>query len=97
MSDTCPGVSVDTVAPSQVIAAREYLRRVGNPILASHRTVAVANLPLDEVQEAWARRPVDDEKIHAAQVLIRMRGGEQNVEPRIVAIAHSRPSVVVDR
>lgn len=84
-------VSVETVAPDQVVAAREYIRRVRNPRLVSERIKAVANLPLDEVQDAWDRQPINAEKIHAAQLLIELCGGEEYVEPDVVAIAHATP------
>lgn len=84
-------ITVAAASPGQVIAAREYIRRIGGPELVSERIVKVASLPLDEVQAAWAKRPIDEEKIQAAQILIRLRGGEKNVEPRIVAIAHAKP------
>lgn len=85
-------VTVDSVAPDQVLAAREYIRRIGNPRLVAERIVAVANLPLGEVRRAWAKRPIDEEKIHAAQLLIELRGGEQYVEPHVVAMAHAKPA-----
>lgn len=85
-------VTVDSVAPDQVLAAREYIRRIGSPRLVAERIVAVANLPFDEVQRAWAKRPLDWEKIHAAQMLIELRGGEEFVEPHVVAMAHASPA-----
>lgn len=83
-------VTIESVSPGQVIAAREYIRRIGRPGLVAERIVAVANLPLDDVRRAWAKRPIDEEKILAAQLLIEMSGGEKYVEPRIVAIAHTK-------
>lgn len=86
-------IPVDTVSPDQVLAAREYIRRIGDERFVSERIVAVAHLPLDEVDKAWAKRPPNDpEKIQAAQLLIQLSGGEENVDPRIVAIAHLTPA-----
>lgn len=85
-------VSIESVAPSQVIAAREYIRRIGNPRLVSDRIAAVASLPLDDVKAAWAKRPIDREIIQAAQLLIELSGGEEYVEPHVVAMAHAKPA-----
>lgn len=87
-------IPIDTVSPDQVLAAREYIRRIGDERFVSERIVAVAHLPLEEVHRAWAKRPPNDpEKIQVAQILIRLAGGEKNVDPRIVAIAHMTPAV----
>lgn len=57
----------------------------------SERIIAIANLPLDEVQEAWNKQPLDAERILAAQLLIELRGGEEYVEPHVIAMAHATP------
>lgn len=85
------------VSPDQVVAAREYIRRIGNPDLVSERIVAVANLPLDKVQEEWDKLPINEHKIQSAQLLIRLRGGEKYVDPETVAMAHSTPAGVGER
>lgn len=82
-------VSVDTVSPGQVIAARAYIRRTRYPDLVSEHIVAVANLPLEEVSAAWAQLPINEGKIQAAQLLIELRGGEDKVGPEVVAMAHA--------
>lgn len=86
-------VSVETVAPDQVMAAREYIRRVRDPRRISDRIRAVASLPLDEVQAFWDKLPINEEKIQAAQLYIELCGGEDNVDPDVVAIAHAKPEV----
>lgn len=78
------------VNPGQVIAAREYIRRIGNPKLVAERIVAVANLPLDEVQEEWDNLPLNEAKIQAAQELIKLRGGEQYVDEWTIKVAHAK-------
>lgn len=86
--------TVDTVSPSQVMAAREYIRRFGHEGPVSDHIVAIAQLSMDEVAKAWAKRPFNDpEKIQAAQILIRLAGGEDHVEPYVVATAHATPAV----
>lgn len=77
------------VNPGQVIAAREYIRRIGNPALVAERIVTVANLPLDEVQDEWDNLPLNEEKIQAARALIALRGGEKYVDPLTIEIAHA--------
>lgn len=78
------------VNPGQVIAAREYIRRIGNPDLVAERIVTIANLPLDEVQEEWDNLPINEAKIQAAQELIKLRGGEQYVDAWTIEVAHAK-------
>lgn len=79
------------VSPGQVIAARALIERRGGLDRVSPRVAYVASLPLDEVQAEWSSQPIDEERIHAARLLIDLCGGEEFVEPHVVAIAHAKP------
>lgn len=75
------------LTPDQIVAAREYIRRVRDPRLISDRIAEIATLPLEEIQREWDAMPINDEKIHAARLLISLHGGEENVDAGTVAMA----------
>lgn len=80
------------VTPDQIVAARALIDMVGTEYV-SPRVREVASRPLEEITVAWAKMPVNELKVEAAQLLIELQGGEQFVEPRIVTMAHAKPAV----
>lgn len=87
MTANAPNVGV---TPGQIVAAREYIRRIGGMGYVDPEVVETANLPLDEIQESYRNGPIRRDHIQAARLLIELRGGEEFVDPITVAIAHAR-------